>query len=124
MNSKAAEIEKLIDLQKKDERYPMVPRQRKIITIDPDELVYLADELTAKRCRHEPITWGEPAKIAASKEVYRCGICSARRGVYGRDYGRAPTGTPLGVDANAAFDIKTKRGRIEAALCWNCEFAY
>jgi len=69
------------------------------------------------------ITWGMPAQIADSKEGLKCGRCGAKRGIYGRDFGVGPDGSPLPVVESHAFDITISSHSI-AALCWKCGFAY
>lgn len=69
------------------------------------------------------ISWGEPAKIADSKERYACGNCGARRGFYGQHFGIAANGEPLPVIDEFAFDISRTEHFI-AAKCWNCDWSF
>jgi hypothetical protein len=69
------------------------------------------------------ITWGNPAQVADSKESLHCGRCSAKQGVYGKDFGIGPDGNPLSVVDTHAFDITITKSDI-AAMCWRCTFSF
>jgi len=69
------------------------------------------------------ISWGEPARIAESKEHFTCGCCGAKRGFYGKHFGIGPSGQPLPVINDSAFDCTVFSNSI-AAKCWHCDFAF
>lgn len=77
------------------------------------------------------ISWGDPARIADSRESYHCGRCGSFRGSYGKDFGISATynaetgviqGQPLPVIETNAFDVTETTNSI-SALCWNCGWA-
>ena len=92
--------------------------------MDSHRLVGIADAIQAKREGYGRITWGEPARLAAMSEGFCCGRCSARPGRFGREYGVDINSNEIPVIVKRAFDVRIRRARITAALCWNCEFSY
>ena len=70
------------------------------------------------------ITWGRPAQISDSKESLTCGACGAKRGIYGKHFGRGPDDNLVPIIDELAFDFtKDAKGHI-AALCWNCGWSF